>query len=44
MDTIKTVENILTPLEHLAEKNGIEFIEFLNGGENYKSIFIYIVY
>lgn len=39
MDTIKTVENILTPLEHLAEKNGIEFIEFLNGGENYKSIF-----
>jgi len=39
MDTIKIIENILTPFETLAKKNGIEYIEFLNGGENNKSIF-----
>ena len=39
MNTAKIIENILSPLENLAKKNGIDFIEFLNGGENNKSLF-----
>jgi serine phosphatase RsbU (regulator of sigma subunit) len=39
MNTTKIIENILTPLEILAKKNGIEYIEFLNGGESNKSLF-----
>jgi serine phosphatase RsbU (regulator of sigma subunit) len=39
MDTVKILENILSPFETLAKKTGIEYIEFLNGGENNKSIF-----
>ena len=39
MDTVKIIENILSPFEVLAKKNGIEYIEFLNGGENNRSLF-----
>ncbi len=39
MDKIKIIEYILSPYENLARKNEIEYIEFLNGGENNKSLF-----
>ncbi len=39
MNTAKIIENILSPFEKIAGKNGIEYIEFLNGGENNKSMF-----
>lgn len=39
MNAIKIIENILAPFENLAKKSGIEYIEFLNGGENNKSLF-----
>jgi serine phosphatase RsbU (regulator of sigma subunit) len=39
MNAIKIIENILAPFETLAKKSGIEYIEFLNGGENNKSLF-----
>ena len=39
MKTLKIIENILAPFEALAKKNGIEYIEFLNGGENNRSLF-----
>ena len=39
MNTIKIIENILSPFENLAKKNGIEYIEFLNGEEKNKSLF-----
>jgi serine phosphatase RsbU (regulator of sigma subunit) len=39
MDTTKIIENILTPFETPAKINGIEYIEFLNGGEDNKSLF-----
>jgi serine phosphatase RsbU (regulator of sigma subunit) len=39
MDTNKIIENILSPFDNLAKQNKIEYMEFLNGGEGYKSIF-----
>jgi len=39
MNTSKIIENILSPFENLAKKNGIEYVEFLSGGENTKSIY-----
>ncbi|HNX23272.1 MAG TPA: SpoIIE family protein phosphatase [Spirochaetota bacterium] len=39
MDTVKIIENILAPFENIAKKSGIEYIEFLNGGENNKSLY-----
>lgn len=39
MNTQQIIENILSPFEILAKKSGIEYIEFLNGGENNRSLF-----
>ncbi len=39
MNTSKIIENILSPFENLAVKNGIEYVEFLSGGEISKSLF-----
>lgn len=39
MNAIKIIENILAPFENLAKKSGIEYIEFINGSENNKSLF-----
>jgi len=39
MNTAKIIENILSPFENLAKINGIEYLEFVSGGENNKSIY-----
>lgn len=39
MDTNTIIDNILTPFETQAKKHGIEYIEFLNGGDNNRSLF-----
>lgn len=39
MNTDKIIENIFSSFDVLAGKNGVEYIEYLNGGEGDKSIY-----